>query len=350
MIDTIRILTKISNETYEKIYSQGIIKKSFSAKTGEIFYQITIDNLEGSFSSSLYCRVYDRGDKYGFSNDCVIVIEGSVHKLVYGQNAYNGFTDLEVVVLYLKGLVENAYDIKLPDYKFWYIQRVDIAKCFDLYTQDRVCNYINCLSNLDFPRRTLKYYKDSCIYFTGTTTTLKIYNKFLEFKVHDRMKLMKSDFDVLSHEKKIFGLVRFECEIKKKKLLSIFENLYGAKMLNVRCCDFNYEILEKVWIEEFMKVLKVNYSDLKKVSDKETVKRRLNKVYGTSYGSVLYSFYLALVVDGCKDVRSNTPKTTYYRKLKELKDAGVDFCSNKISVIYNNESDFVDIFEMKEVC
>ena len=35
------------------------------------------------------------------------------------------------------------------------------------------------------------------LYLTGTTTTLKIYNKLLEFRKHDLRKLSKTDFDVL---------------------------------------------------------------------------------------------------------------------------------------------------------
>lgn len=285
----------------------------------------------------------------GFYKDYILIVEGSCHKLVWGQNAYKGFYDLEVVVCVLKEFVENAYNIKLPVYDKWFLQRVDISKCYDLLTQNRVINYINSLSNLDFPRRNLKYYKDSCLYFTGTTTTLKIYNKFLEYKVHDKSKLLKTDFDVEDFENKVKGFVRFEVEIKKKKLQSMFEKKYTAKMKNLYCKDFDYSDFEKIWCDEFMKVLKVNYTDFKKVSNKLSVKNRIYKNYNDSYASSLYNFYLSLVIDGCKSVRNNTSKSTYYRKIKELKDLGIDFVSNKISIVYSNKSDFIDIFEMKEV-
>lgn len=285
----------------------------------------------------------------GFDRDFILIIEGSCHKIVFGQNAYNGFYDLEVVVGILKDFVEKAYHVELPEYNKWFLQRIDISKCFDLKTQFRVINYINSLSNLDFPRRNLKYYIDSCIYFTGTTTTLKIYNKLLEYKTHDKAKLCKTDFNVEEFEKRIQGFVRFEVEVKKKKLQSIFEKENFAKMRNIPCKYFSYELLEKVWVDEFMKVLKLNYSDLKKVSNKISVKNRIFRNFDNNYAISLYNFYLSLVVDGCKSVRKTTPKSTYYRKIKELKNLGIDFVSNKISVVYTNKSDFVDIFEMKEV-
>lgn len=348
MIDTLRIFTKIDESIFAKIKSSSITRCSFREETREIFYEISSDNLKGSYDSSLFVRA-DTGDKYGFPKDYILTIEGSCHKLMFGQNAYNGFYDLEMVVGILKEFVENAYNIKLPVYEKWYLQRVDIAKCFDLLTQERVVNYINSLSNLDFPRRNLKYYVDSCIYFTGTTTTLKIYNKFLEYKVHDKSKLTKANFDTESFEKRINGFVRFEVEIKKKKLQSIFEKKYIAKMRNLYCKDFNYEMLEMIWCEEFMKVLKLNYNDMKKVSNKITVKNRIYKNYDNAYATSLYNFYLSLVVDGCKSVKSTTSKATYYRKIKELKDLGIDFTSNKISIVYSNKSDFIDVFHMKEV-
>lgn len=348
MIDTVRIFTKIDKKTFLNIKSSSVTRCSFRADTGEIFYNINSDNLKGSYDSSLFVRA-DTGEKYGFYKDYILIVEGSCHKLVFGQNAYNGFYDLDIVVNILKEFVENAYNIKLPDYKNWYLQRIDISKCFDLITQERVINYINSLSNLDFPRRNLKFYADSCIYFTGTTTTLKIYNKLLEYKVHDKKKLFNTNFDIENFEKNIKGFVRFEVEIKKKKLQAIFEKENKFKMKNISCEYFNYTMLERVWCDEFMKVLKVNYSDLKRVSSKVAVKNRIFENYNLQYANSLYNFYLSLLVDGCKNVKKSICKTTYYRKIKELKDLGIDFTSNKISIVYTNKFDFVDIFKMKEV-
>ena len=42
-------------------------------------------------------------------------------------------------------------------------------------------------------------------------------------------------------------------------------------------------------------------------------------------------------------------KSTYYRKINDLKNADIDFVSNKISVVYNSDNCFVDIFQLKEV-
>lgn len=349
MIDTIKIFTKISAETYSKIKSLSVIKRSFKADTGEIFYDIVNGHLEGSFDSSLSVRPVE-GDIYGFINDYILIVEGSCHKIVFGQNAYNGFYDLQFIVKYLKSFVENAYNIKLPAYNEWYLKRIDIAKCFDFKNQQRVKDYINNLKMLEYPRRQPKHFKDCGIYFSGTTTTLKIYNKLLEFNKNDRYKLKnRQDFNLFEHMNKIQGFCRFEIEIKNKKLIKLCEDIYNVKLKNVKCCYIDYEMLEKIWCDEFMKVIKLNYNDLEKVSDKNSVLKRLKNNYNSTYAINLYQFYLSLCVDGCKAVRDSMSKSTYYRKINELKNIGVDFCSNNISIVYKNKSDFIDIFQMKEV-
>ena len=65
MVDTVRIFTKIDKSTYLKIKSCSVLKFSMSTETGEIFYEISSNNLNGSYDSSLFVRV-DTGEKYRF--------------------------------------------------------------------------------------------------------------------------------------------------------------------------------------------------------------------------------------------------------------------------------------------
>lgn len=62
------------------------------------------------------------------------------------------------------------------------------------------------------------FFYDESIYLSGTTTTLKIYNKLLEFKKHDLKKFVNSNFNLIEYLSVIQGFIRFECEIKKKML------------------------------------------------------------------------------------------------------------------------------------
>lgn len=74
MIDTIKIYSMIDKYTYEKISNNSIIKTSYNSSTGEIFYKIVNDKLEGSYSSSLSVRVGE-GTKYNFIDKYYIEIE-----------------------------------------------------------------------------------------------------------------------------------------------------------------------------------------------------------------------------------------------------------------------------------
>lgn len=342
MIDTIKIYTMIDKNIYNKIYNNAIIKSSYNKKDGEIYYEIVNDKLEGSYSSSLSVRV-GTGAKYNFVNMYYLEIEGSYHKIMNGYNSHNGYYNLQSIVKWLIGAVENTYKIELPSLGHWFLQRCDIAICFDLSNNDEVRKYINNLSRCSFPRRNnLKHYHDESIYCSGTTTTLKIYNKLLEFKKHDMKKLFNTHFNIDNYMNEIDGFIRFECEIKKKKL----ESIYFKKYIRVR--NVNYKDLYEVWKCDFMKLLSMFESDLKIVRNKDKVENRLFSIYGNIKGRRLYNFYLSLIIDGIDIVKSRTSKNVYYTNIRELKKAGVDF-SQKLNIDFDEDIIDFNPFEWQEV-
>ena len=176
----------------------------------------------------------------------------------------------------------------------------------------------------------------------GTTTTLKIYNKFLEFEKHDKKRLYNLNFNIDNYISDIQGFIRFECEIKKKKLKYDFNSNY------VRVVNISYEELREIWESEFMKFLKMFDNELKVVRDKNAVKNRLYTIYNERKASLLYNFYLSICVDGLDIVRKETSKPTFYRNIKLLKEARIDF-SQKYKL--DLEDDFVDFnpFTSEEV-
>ena len=191
----------------------------------------------------------------------------------------------------------------------------------------------------------LKNYGDfggTGIYYSGTSTTLKIYNKYLEFKKHDLKKFKNTNFDIFNYLDYINGFIRFEVEIKKKKLVSLYNNKY------IRIRNVSYNELRKVWCDEFMKLLKLYDNELKKVRSREEVEKRLFSLYGNIKGRRLYNFFLSLIIDGIDIVKNRTSKNVYYTNIRELKKAGVDF-SQKISVDFEDTIIDFNPFECKEV-
>lgn len=347
MIDTIKIYTQIEKSTYDYMTKKSNVKSMVNRETGELFYEIIQDSLKGSYDSNFMVRMTS-GIKYNFGDSYCIELEGSYHKMMLGHNAYDGFYDIKEICENLIILVEEKYEVKLPDLKKWFLQRVDITLTFDLEENTKVCRYINNLNLLSYPRRETKLYKDECLYVPGTVTTLKIYNKLLEFQKHDKDKLNKCGFNLFDFIFKIKGYVRFECEIKKQKLVSIYERNHISLEL------VNYEDLEKIWREEFMKLLKFKDNDknMKKLNTKDEVKKLLYERFKSCKANRLYNFFISVISVGYEDMRNNMSSSSFYRNVSELKDIGVDFTQSSfddvLKVDFNNVIDF-NPFLAKEV-
>ena len=340
MIDTIKIYCEIDKNIYNTIKNNSIVKSAINYNTGELLYDITNDSLEGSFDSKLSVRV-NCGSKYHFCNlGYCCEIEGSYHKIVYGYNSHNGYYDFQFVVENLIRLVELSYNIKLPALQNWYLSRCDISICYDLKNQDNVKKYVNSLKHCSYPRRKPQFYYNQSFYLSGTTTTLKIYNKLLEFNKHDRKKFVNTNFDLINYERTIQGFVRFEIEIKKRFL----EKIYNKNLICV--LDVKYEDLRSIWSDEFMKLLKFVKSDLEIVRGREKVLERLKKLYEPCKANRLYNFYCSIQLNGVDNLKNFMSSSTYYDNLKELKNSGID-----ISQCYNVKDEIIDFnpFEWQEV-
>ena len=269
-------------------------------------------------------------------------IEGSYHKLVKGYNSHNGFCKLSLICNKLIKMVENAYSIHLPILRHWFLQRIDIAICYDLENQYNVTSYVNNLNSCNYPRRNLKHYEGESVYLTGSTTTLKIYNKMKEFKKHDSKKFKDTNFRINEYLQEIQGFVRFECEIKKRKLKQLYSTNY------VRINRVEYEDLKEVWKQEFQKFFKLIENDFSIIRNKEEVKERLKEIYSPIRAKNLFNFYLLILVEGIQEIKRRTDKSTYYKNISDLRRANIDI-SQKFEVnMIDNRIKF-NPFECKEV-
>lgn len=269
-------------------------------------------------------------------------IEGSYHKLVKGYNSHNGFCNLIFICNELIKMVQKEYKIKLPSLKHWFLQRIDIAICYDLSNQSNVTSYINNLNSCNYPRRNLKHYEGESIYLTGATTTLKIYNKFKEFKKHDNKRLQKTDFDINNYLQQIQGFVRFECEIKKPKLKKYYNADY------IRIDRINYDELKAIWKQEFQKFFNLIENNFSIIRNKEEVKHRLTVMYPPIRAKNLFNFYLLILVEGTKEIKRRTNKSTFYKNISDLKKANIDI-SQKFEVnMIDNRVEF-NPFESEEI-
>jgi len=334
MIDTVKIYTKIGKNIYDIIKNKSIVKKSYSNETGELFYDITNDHLEGSYSSSISVRV-ENGAMFRFVDSYCIIIEGSYHKFRRGYNSHNGFYDFQYLCNLLIATIENYYKIELPQLSSWYVSRVDIACVYDLDTQENIAIYINNLKQCTFPKRKVKFYKDESLYCSGSSSTLKIYNKKLEFMKHDISKFRNVDFHLENYLHYIDGFIRFECEIKKRK----FCNYLRKDIVKVN--DINYDILKDIWSEEFMKLLKCNNeNELIIIKSRTQLEELLNRRYKPVTARNMYNFYMSVMLDGLDAVYERMSSSSYYRYLNEFRKLNIDLSQHYNIEITNKFIDF----------
>lgn len=358
LIDTIKILTPISRDIAKTISLLG----SCLTKTQNdvIVFQMSTMNIP-SYSTNLHISI----DETHYSQP-FLVVEGSPHKIFKFQNAYDGFYNLKDILYLVVDFINKNTNLELPyDSNIWFVSKVDITKCYDLGSNEKVCNYINSLSFCSYPRRKNMFFEGESIYFAGTTNTLKIYNKLLECKKNDFTKLKKLDFfDLESHLQKISGYIRFECSIKSKTLRKMFykknsnENNSVRKESDLcikvvqpvdlpRVSDINYSRLEEYWQAEFFKLLKVSVSSeqVKLFNNNQSVFDRLCEVHTYEMRNRLYSFYLALKSEGYNSLRKKYNRRTFYRYIKSLKEANINISSKYAGT---NTADF-NVFDFPEV-
>lgn len=344
MIDTIKIFTMINQSTFMHIKRLCDIKTSYNENLNQTFYTIINGHIVGKYKSSISIKV-DIGSKYKFNNMYYIEVEGSYHKFINGYNSHNGFYNVQTVCFNLIKIIENSFDIKLPNIKHWFLQRIDIAKCYDLVSQDNVKLYINNISLCDFPKRNNKYFEDESLYIAGYTTTLKIYNKLAEFNKNDLSKFKNTDFNIVDYYSTIKGFLRFECEIKKRKLVSIYKKQY------IRVTQVTYNELEKIWHNEFEKLLKIIDTQFNLIQNDDDVKNRLYQIFSHTRAKHLFDFYVIVQARGIKKVKFDTDKSTYYKNIADLKKCGIDLSQKLKRENYNfiNKSLNFNPFKDKDI-
>ena len=70
-------------------------------------------------------------------------------------------------------------------------------------------------------------------------------------------------------------------------------------------------------------------------------------MYKPAKANLLYNFYCAIQLNGLKDIKNNMSSSTYYRNIKDLKIAKIDFSQSY--KIEENKIYYFNPFESKEV-
>jgi II/X family phage/plasmid replication protein len=216
MIDTIKFEISGIYKVYEKIAEKSMESNKIDNEKEEmIFRYFNKDIPMGVFNYSVNL----------FSRDAnIIYIEYSAPKIFYGHNVWliDLYTVEEVILKKIHSNLEEYFEVELPHYSTWTLQRLDLCYAWKFPTDQKANEALDLLRVLNYPRKkTLTY--DTSITFRGSTYTVKFYLKGPEYlkKDYKRLREINEEYgDSLISDSK--GLLRYEVTIRKKQLVNIF--------------------------------------------------------------------------------------------------------------------------------
>jgi II/X family phage/plasmid replication protein len=335
LLDTVGLQSGfITEKLAQKIENEMILKEATDMKTGANIYRFTNLSLMGSFDNRIQVKikrddwVLDKNFRSPTKQNCLpyLIIEGSLHKAILGHNCFGGPTSIHSTAAGLVDIVSKGIGIELPIITNWSTYRIDVSECYDLIDFDVVQEWFRGLNNAQFTRRKVNRYNTTGLYAPGTTTALKFYAKGAEFYKHDRKILIKSGHRALADEIQVIAnkLVRVEVEIKKKKLITEFEN---CNIMNI-----DDKKLQTIYDVEVNRLLKEGKSDMNIVRTTDNVKRRLFNMYTLKQASLLMGFWFMLTIQGEEVIKKQYKQSTYYRNTKLLRDAGISFLNTDVQL------------------
>lgn len=354
--DTIRVQSRqISEELATQIKSHSVFKTATDCETGNVLYQFTQASLQGSYDSRIMIQVkterwVNNPDyKFPILEQCppYLVMECSLHKIMFGHNVFGGSDDLLYSFKYLLQLITSKLNLRLPSIDNWYVLRIDYAKPFLLPNVTNVKEYIRGLKNTTYPRRQVSTFGTTGIYIKGSTTTLKFYHKGTEFKKHDYKKLITwyNKGKLESILKIANRILRVEIEIKRDKLVKDFGTTPKVTQIKL-----SY-IIEQ-FINGLEKFLKEGEIGMNIVRSSQNVQQRLNDLFDSSLSGNLLGFWYQLTTLSEDYVKMNYKKSTFYKYRKLLKESGItwhntDIQLKSLSLVPQDFSPLNSLYELK---
>jgi len=350
------------------IYSQKLIERLFqymrmtrgvNLYNGEILYEFTNGELQGSYDYRIRLNLkdYEWKNELGIpekiKTDYYIEVECSVHKLMMNHNCYGGPNKIIESIKYIIMFLENCIDNSMPVWYEWEVKRIDIAYIYRFENDEEIRQYLFKLKNIYYSRRGIGWPTTGTgFYINGSTTTVKGYMKYPEFIRNDYKRIKKyclkmRDIEIGSSREIVYNKVLEEIENIKENVKGIFRievEIHKRKIEEIFACNvknLNDEMLNEIFEKELGKIFWDIGDEENMVNKSYDVVNRLNLVYGETLGRTLYGTWSMLATFGKKEVREKLSKSTYYRHLKLIAEAG---CIWDITDLSNNNNSNVIIF------
>lgn len=339
MIDTVCLVSPpIANDLFIEL--EKVILRKKAIYKGNIVYSFDTIPYINTYQRKININVLDEKWVYNSITGTAekikckkyIKIEGSLHKYFLGHNCYGGSDNLIYQFSNMLKKIKIDLELKLefPCAENWIIDRIDYARIYRLKNNEYVENYFNSFQNIHYPRGQVLVKQGESIYRAGRTTTIKAYNKLAEFKKHDYKwwkKYAPKEAELIKNNTE--GIIRYEVEIKKRKLKYDFNK-------DVLVKDIDVKYMRNVLEVELKRLLNEGEYMRKELKDNEKVRLFLFNVLEKNQFNVVYGFYNDLAINGYEIVRKSMPKSTFYKRLNILKKYGINYKNTNISLNINN--------------
>lgn len=372
-IDTVKLKSPaLGEKMVRKIEQQSRKWQQVDCLSGEILYEITKGDLEGSWDSRISIKpmredyVLNKNNKPEL-HPCppYVVIECSAAKVMNGQNIYGNPVGFQDTCQRLLDRIGKMLDVSFPPADRWWVRRVDWAEIYALPFA-AIQEFFEGIYTIQFPRRKASKYGDHAVYFPGSTTTVKLYHKGLEFAKHDSYRMKRFFTNWRSQNpltapnknqewvrRKVEALqrlannrLRVEVEIHADKLDADF----GRKPLVREVTD---EYLMALHDREMKRLLREGKDGMDTVRLSKAVSDRLNALYGDTLGNRLHGFWCQLATHGEPECKQKYSKQTFYRNRKKLVDAAVSWNGTDVRLIRSQGAlpvDFAPIRTDPRIC
>ncbi|MFO6418586.1 phage/plasmid replication protein, II/X family [Hylemonella sp. W303a] len=338
----------------DRIRAQGESYCRIQNETGERVWEVTRTNLLGSFDSRIMvkpmyedCIKSKSGKPEWHPCTPYLVIECSIAKILNGHNVYGGLNDLSDASKRLRDLLQHLLGVPLPDTKHWTVQRVDWAENFHLSYQ-AVQEFFEGIHHIAFPRRKMQKYGNEAVFIPGTTTTIKLYHKGPEFGKHDRKRLyvvMRSLYQQNRPRHAPEQWAQSQASRKVAALQRLANNRLRAEVeIHAEKLDYDFghrpkvhevsaAYLHEVFDKEISRLLREGKDATQIVRTSLAVRDRLEAHYSPELAGLLHGFWFNLATHGEEDTRKRNSRPTFYRRRKQLVDAGVSWLTTDVQLI-----------------
>jgi hypothetical protein len=227
MLDTLKWMIDSTDETLDKIkaksHEYGTRRSEFKDRLPIMVYRQEVEI--GSYD--YHINVFLNEGDHKFS------VEFSAPKVLYGHNIYLLYPNkFELVLQKVKSQLEETFDIELPHYKYWILQRLDVCYAWKLQSEEDAYIGFLLLQIYEYDRKRMQVNATGFVY-KGSAYDFKVYMKHPEFLVHDAKRFKgKGGFRHIQYSQRLElidtladlarGVLRIEITMRKDQVDYLF--------------------------------------------------------------------------------------------------------------------------------